>query len=92
MGPRLSVCVDSLTGVESLCHDGVSTHGPVFSPHLEAALNKIIVLLQNRPPAGCTFNVDAYSSMSSDMATGPAKHAARAISRSINCAHQNWRM
>jgi hypothetical protein len=28
------VCVDLLTGGESLCHDGVSTHRPVLSPHL----------------------------------------------------------
>ncbi len=42
----ICVCVDSLTGSESLCHDGVSTHGPVLSPHLEAALTKIKVLPQ----------------------------------------------
>jgi hypothetical protein len=40
------VCVYSLTGCESLCHDGVSTHRPVLSPNLEAALNKIKVLPQ----------------------------------------------
>ncbi len=40
------VCVDLLTGGESLCHDGVSTHGPVLSPHLEAALTKSKVLPQ----------------------------------------------
>ncbi len=34
------------TGCESLCHDGVSTHRPVLSPNLEAAFNKIKVLLQ----------------------------------------------
>jgi hypothetical protein len=39
------VCVDLLTGGESLCHDGVSTHRPVLSPHLEAALNKIKFLV-----------------------------------------------
>ncbi len=38
--------VYSLTGCESLCHDGVSTHRPVLSPNLEAALNKIKVLPQ----------------------------------------------
>jgi hypothetical protein len=41
----LCVCVDSLTGGESLCHDGVSTHRPVLSPHLEAALTKIKFLV-----------------------------------------------
>ncbi len=46
IGDVEDVCVDSLTGVESLCHDGVSTHGPVLSPHLEAALTKIKVLPQ----------------------------------------------
>jgi hypothetical protein len=40
----MCVCVDSLTGGESLCHDWVSTQRPVLSPHLEAALNKIKVL------------------------------------------------
>jgi hypothetical protein len=39
------VCVDLLTGGESLYHDGVSTHRPVLSPHLEAALNKIKFLV-----------------------------------------------
>ena len=38
------MCVDLLTGGESLCHDWVSTQRPVLSPHLEAALNKIKVL------------------------------------------------
>ncbi len=40
------VCVYSLTGCESLCHNGVSTHRPVLSPNLEASLNKIKVLPQ----------------------------------------------
>jgi hypothetical protein len=44
--PLECVCVDLLTGGESLCHDGVSTHGPVLSPHLEATLTKIKVLPQ----------------------------------------------
>ncbi len=35
------VCVDLLTGGESLCHNWISTQRPVLSPHLEAALNKI---------------------------------------------------
>jgi hypothetical protein len=39
-----TVCVDSLTGGERLCHDWVSTQRPVLSPHLKAALNKIKVL------------------------------------------------
>jgi hypothetical protein len=46
MAVPLCVCVYSLTGCESLCHDGVSTHRPVLSPNLEAALNKIKVLPQ----------------------------------------------
>ncbi len=32
------VCVDSLTGCESLCHDGVSIHKLVLSHYLEGAL------------------------------------------------------
>ncbi len=38
------VCVDLLTGGESLCHDWVSSPRPVLSPHLEDALNKNKVL------------------------------------------------
>ncbi len=41
------VCVDSLTDVKSLCHDGALTHKPVLFPHLEVALTKIKVLPQN---------------------------------------------
>ncbi len=33
------MCVDLLTGGESLCHNGVSTHRPVLSP----------------PPRGCSY-------------------------------------
>jgi hypothetical protein len=84
------VCVDSLTVGESLCHDWVSTHRPVLFPHLEAALTQIKVPPQNSPPAGVTSNVDTYSSPSSGIAMGPAKRAARAISKSINCVHQKW--
>jgi hypothetical protein len=40
------VCVDLLTGARSLCHDGLSIHRSVLSPHLEAALTKIKVLPQ----------------------------------------------
>ncbi len=61
-------------------YDGVSTHGPVLSPHLEAALNRMKVLPHKSPPIGVTSNVDAYSSLSSDMATSLAKCAAHAIS------------
>jgi hypothetical protein len=62
------------------------------SPHLEAALNKIKVLpkILNTTPAGCR-PIGAYSSPSSSLTIGPAMRAARAVSKSIDCAHQNWR-
>ncbi len=61
------------------------------SPHLETALNKIKVLpkILNRTPAGCR-PIGAYSSPSSSLTIGPAMCAAHAISKSIDCAHQNW--
>jgi hypothetical protein len=85
-----SVCIDLLTAGESLCHDGVSTHRPVLFPHLEAALTKIKELPQNSPPTGVNSSFDAYSSPSSGIAMGLAKCATHAISKSINCIHQNW--
>jgi hypothetical protein len=45
MAQRQMMCVDLLTDGESLCHDAVSTHRPVLSPHLEVALNKIKFLV-----------------------------------------------
>ena len=55
------------------------------------SLKKIKVLpkIPNRTPAGCR-PVDVYSSPSSLVTTGPTMRAACAISKSIDCAHQNW--
>jgi hypothetical protein len=56
---HIFVCVCVLTCspvVKVFANDGVSTHRPVLSPHLEAALNKIKFLV-TRSPAGATTNV-----------------------------------
>jgi hypothetical protein len=73
------VCVNSLTSGESICHDWAPTHKPVLFPHLEAALTKIKLLPKNGPPAGVTFIVVAYSSPSSGIAMGPAKHTSQVL-------------
>jgi hypothetical protein len=50
------VCVLSCSPVQGFfAYDGVSTHRPVLSPHLEAALNKIKILSHKNTRRGAFY-------------------------------------